>query len=195
MSRLAGKEGEKVAADCVTITDDPMREGYPAQTSFDGEGVAAFRKNVIENGVLKTLLYDLTTAKKAGRESTGNGLRGSYTSSVNISPFCFCLEPGNKSEEQLFSAAGDGILITELNGLHAGADGVTGDFSLQSAGYRIRGGKKAEYVKGFTVAGNFYELLLGITAVGNKLKFGIPASVTAFAAPPVLVPGMSIAGK
>ena len=195
LSRLAGKEGERVAADCVTITDDPMREGYPAQTSFDGEGVAAFRKNVIENGVLKTLLYDLTTAKKAGRESTGNGLRGSYTSSVNISPFCFCLEPGNKSEEQLFSAAGDGILITELNGLHAGADGVTGDFSLQSAGYRIRGGKKAEYVKGFTVAGNFYELLLGITAVGNKLKFGIPASVTAFAAPPVLVPGMSIAGK
>lgn len=195
LSRLAGKEGEKIAADCVTITDDPMREGYPMQTSFDGEGVAAFRKNVVENGVLKTLLYDLKTAKKAGRESTGNGLRATYASSVGVGPFCFCLEPGDMTEEALLAAAGDGILITDLSGLHAGANGVTGDFSLQSAGYRIRDGKKAEYVKGFTVAGNFFDLLKNITAVGDKLKFGIPGSVSTIAAPSVLVPNMSVAGK
>lgn len=195
LSRLAGKEGEKIAADCVTITDDPMREGYPAQTAFDGEGVAAFRKNVVENGVLKTLLYDLTTAKKAGKESTGNGLRGSYASTVSIQPFFFCIEPGTMTEDELLAAADNGILITELNGLHAGANDVSGDFSLQSAGYLIKNGKKAEYVKGFTVAGNFYDLLKNITAIDNKLEYGLPTSVTAMASPDVLVTGMSVAGE
>ena len=73
LSLLAGKENTAVAADCVTLVDDPMRAGSPMQTPFDGEGVATARRNVIENGILQTLLYDLTTAKKAGVESTGNG--------------------------------------------------------------------------------------------------------------------------
>ena len=52
MSMLAGKEGEKIAADIVNITDDAMREGCPVQTPFDEEGVATYKKNVVENGVL-----------------------------------------------------------------------------------------------------------------------------------------------
>jgi hypothetical protein len=68
MSLLSGKEGEKIASDVVTITDDPMREGNPFITNFDAEGVAARRKTVVDKGVLKTLLYNLETAKKAGVE-------------------------------------------------------------------------------------------------------------------------------
>ena len=63
LSLLAGKEGEVIASECVNITDDPMREGCPIQTAFDGEGVATYKKSVVEGGVLKTLLYDLTNAK------------------------------------------------------------------------------------------------------------------------------------
>lgn len=195
MSLLKGKVGEKIAADMVTVTDDPRRPECPIQTSFDGEGVATYRKNVIENGVLKTLLYDLTTAKKDGVSSTGNGQRASYTSSVGIAPYCFCLEAGELSQDELFAAVGDGLYITELKGLHAGANAITGDFSLESAGYRIRNGKRAEAVKTFTIAGNFFDLLKSIDGLGREVDFGFPGGFTVFASPDVLVRGISVAGK
>ncbi len=195
LSLLAGKEGETVAAPCVTIVDDPMREGCPMQTAFDGEGVATARKNVIENGVLKTLLYDLTTAKKAGVESTGNGQKGSYASSVAIAPYNFGIAPGSDSLDDLFEAVGDGIYITECKGFHAGANEVTGDFSIESAGFRIRGGKRAEPVKSFTVSGNFFDLLKQIDRLGNEVQWGIPGSFTVFGSPHVLIRDAGIAGK
>ena len=103
LSLLNGKVGEKIAADCITVVDDPMREGSVMQTSFDGEGVATYRKNVIEGGVLKTLLYDLATAKKVGEKSTGNGHRSSYTSPVSISPYNFYIKGGDKSLSELMA--------------------------------------------------------------------------------------------
>ena len=117
MSLLAGKEGEKIAADIITITDDPMREGVSIQTNFDAEGVAAFRKPIVEAGVLKTLLHNRETAAKAGVESTGNASKGSYASPVGISPYAFCMEAGDKSLDELFAMVGDGIYVTELKGL------------------------------------------------------------------------------
>ena len=195
MSLLAGRVGEKVAADCVSVTDDPMRGECPIQTSFDGEGVATYRKSVIEGGVLKTYLYDLTTAKKDGVTSTGNGQRPSYASPVSIAPYCFCLEAGNATLDELFIAVGEGVYVTELKGIHAGADAVTGDFSLEAAGFRIRGGKLAEPVKTFTIAGNFLDLLKSIEAVSDTVDFGFPSGFTTFAAADALVRGVSIAGE
>ena len=195
LSLLAGKEGEVVAAECVTLTDDPMREGCPVQTTFDGEGVATARRNIIENGVLKTLLYDLTTAKKAGVASTGNGQKGGYSAPVAIAPYNFSISAGEKSQEELFAAVGDGIYITECKGFHAGANAVTGDFSIESAGFMIRGGKRAEPVKSFTVAGNFFELLKKIDQVGNEIRWGIPGGFTVFGSPDLLIRDMSVAGK
>ena len=195
MSMLNGKLGEKIAADCVTVTDDPRRPECPVQTSFDGEGVATYRKNVIEKGVLNTYLYDLTTAKKAGVSSTGNGQRGSYASPVSIAPYCFCLEAGDKTQDELFAAVGEGIYITELKGIHAGANAVTGDFSLEAAGFRIREGKKAEPVKTFTIAGNFLGLLQSVEALSDTVDFGFPGGFTTFASADVLVRGVSVAGE
>ena len=105
MSLLAGKEGEKIAADIVTITDDPMREGVSIQTNFDAEGVAAYRKAVVEGGVLKTLLHNRETAKTQGVESTGNASKGRYSSPVAISPYAFCLEAGEHSFDELLNMA------------------------------------------------------------------------------------------
>ena len=195
LSLLAGKEGETVAASCVTVTDDPMRAGYAIQTPFDGEGVATYRKNVIENGVLKTLLYDLTTARKADKASTGNGQKRGYASSVSIAPYSFSICAGDRSLDDLLTLAGDGILVTECKGFHAGANDVTGDFSIESAGFRIRNGKKAEPIKSFTVAGNFFDLLKSIHAIGNEVRWSPFGGFTTFGSPDLLVMDMSVAGK
>lgn len=194
LSLLKGKEGEKIAAPCVTLVDDPLYEGSQMQTGFDGEGVATYRKNVIEDGVLNTLLYDIASADKVGKESTGNGQRGGYASAVGIAPYHFYIESGDCSEEELLQRLGDGIYITELKGLHAGANAVTGDFSIESFGYRVRNGKKCEAVRSFTIAGNFFELLNNIEALSDEVKFSIATSFTVFGSPDVLIRKMSIAG-
>ena len=72
---------------------------------------------------------------------------------------------------------------------------MTGDFSIESAGFMIRGGKKCEAVKSFTIAGNFFELLKNISALSNEVKFSVSGGITSFGSPSVLIPGMSVAGK
>ncbi len=195
MSLLAGKEGETVASDVITITDDPMRDGNPFITNFDAEGVVARKKTVIDKGVLKTLLYNLETAKKAGVESTGNASKGSYASPVGISPYAFCIEAGDNSLDQLFEMAGDGVYVTEIKGLHAGANAVTGDFSIESAGFMIENGKKGRAVKSFTIAGNFFELLKSAYALSDTVETGVPGGLTVFGSPAILIMDMSIAGE
>ena len=194
LSLLAGKEGQSVASECVSIVDDPLTDKNSVPTAFDGEGVATYTKKVIESGVLNTLLYDLATAHKAGVQSTGNGQRASYANQVSISPFCFYLDKGEHTEQQLLEKMGDGLYITQLKGLHAGADAVTGDFSLESAGYKVENGKKMGAVKGFTVAGNFFDLLRSIEALADEVKFGFPSGFVSFGAPDTLVGEMSVSG-
>ena len=195
LSKLAGKEGEVIAAPCVTLIDDPFHKDNPEPMNFDAEGSPTHKKAVIENGVLNTLLYNLKTAAVAGKKTTGNASKGGYDSPVGIRPFTFYLEGGELSEEELLQKAGNGVYITDLSGLHAGADAISGDFSLQSAGFMLRDGKKAEYVKSFTVAGNFYEMLKNIVALANNSHLPRPMGSTALGAPTVLVDGLSVAGK
>ena len=195
MSKLKGMEGQLIAAEIVTITDDPQREGNTVGTNFDAEGVATHRKAVVENGVLTTLLHNRETALAMGKETTANASKAGYSSPIGVRPYSFAIEPCDKSRDELFALAGDGIFITELKGLHAGANAVSGDFSLESAGFMIRGGKKCEAVKSFTVAGNFFELLKEVKALGNKLEKGVTTGFTEFASPDVFFENISIAGK
>jgi len=195
LSLLKGKEEQKIAADIITIIDDPMRAESTMQSSFDGEGVATYKKSVVDGGILKTLLYDLSTAERAGVASTGNGQRLSYSSPVHIAPFSFYIDKGTEDINDLVSAVGDGLYITEFKGMHAGCNAVTGDFSIESAGYMIRDGKIREAVKSFTVAGNFFELLKNIERISDTVDFGIPSGLTCFGAPAVLLRNMSVAGK
>lgn len=192
LSKLAGKEGEEIAAPGVTLVDDPAYPGSFLQRSFDAEGSPAFRKNIIEGGRLNTLLYDLKNAALAGKETTGNASKANYDSSVGIRPFTLYLEAGETREADLLKKAGTGVYINSLGGLHAGANPVSGDFSLQSAGFLIEDGKKTVHVKSFTVAGNFYDLLKNITCVADNLEFPGMGMV---GSPSVLVEGLSIAGK
>jgi PmbA protein len=190
MSKLKGQEGEKIASDIVTITDDPQREGNAVGTTFDAEGVATHRKAVVEAGVLKTFLHNRETALAMGKETTANGRRGG-----NIAPYNFGICAGNDTQDELFAKAGDGIYVTGVKGLHAGANPITGDFSVESEGFLIKDGKKAGPIKSFTVAGNFFKLLQDIDSLGNEVKWGIPGGFTVFGSPDVLVKDMSVAGK
>lgn len=194
LSRLAGKEGKTIASPIVTIVDDPMRKGAQAKTNFDGEGVATARREVVKDGVLQTLLYDLSTAKNAGVESTGNGQRSSYDAPVAIAPYQFSIEAGSASREELLAKAGDGIFVTGCKGFHAGANSVTGDFSMESYGFRIREGKQAEPVKSFTISGNIFDLFCEIESLGNTVYWGMSAGMTSFGSPDLYLPSVSVAG-
>jgi len=194
LSLLKGKEGEQIAASCVTLVDNPLYEESPMQTGFDGEGVATYTKNVIENGVLKTLLYDIASAKKVGKESTGNGQRGGYSSPVSVAPYHFYVCGGSMSEDELFESLRNGLYVTDLKGLHAGANAVTGDFSIESEGFAVRNGKIEEAVTSFTIAGNFFELIKNIEALSNNVKMAPMTGFTVFGAPDTLVRQMSVAG-
>lgn len=191
LSLLKDKEGEKIAADCVTLVDDPRYSGSARKRTFDGEGVAAYAKNVVEDGTLNTLLHNLSTAEKAGVKTTGNASKVSYSSVVSVSPFTFYLKPDEGTREELFARAGSGVYVTDLNGLHAGANTITGDFSLSASGFLIEEGKKSKPVKGFTVADNFFSFLKKVEAVGADLelingKYGSPS---------VLVKDITVGGK
>ena len=195
LSKLKDSEGQVVAAPCVTLVDDPFHKDNPEPINFDGEGSPTHKKAVIENGVLNTLLYNLKTAAVAGKKTTGNASKAGYDSGVGIRPFTMYLENGTMTEEELLAKAGNGVYITSLGGLHAGANAVSGDFSLQSSGYMIENGKKTTYVKSFTVAGNFYDLLKNIVALADNCELPSAMGMTAFGSPSVLVDGLSIAGK
>ena len=195
LSRLADREGQIIASEAVTLMDDPFHKDNPMPIPFDAEGSPTFCKAVIEKGVLKTLLYNLKTANQAGKATTGNASKAKYSASVGTRPFTMYLQGGDMTEEQLLQKAGSGVYINALSGLHAGANPISGDFSLQSAGYLIENGKKTTPVKAFTVAGNFYTLLKDITAVADNMRLPMALDITAFGAPSTLVENLSIAGK
>lgn len=190
LSMLEGMEGKKIAADCVNIRDDGLLEDGPASGIFDGEGVPCQNKAVVEGGVLKTLLYDLKYAAKCGKKSTGNGSRGGYSSPVFCAPSNFYIVPSDMSLEDVLKEAGDGIYITDIEGLHAGANTVSGDFSLSAQGFLIKDGKLGAPVEQITAASNFFELLKNIKAVGNDLRFNMGGS----GSPAVFIENISISG-
>lgn len=163
--------------------------------NFDAEGSATHRKNVIAGGILNTLLYNLKTAAVAGKCTTGNASKAGYHAPVSVRPFTMYMAPGELTEEQLLKKAVRGVYINSLGGLHAGANPISGDFSLQSGGFMIEDGKKTSPVKSFTVAGNFYDLLKNIVGIADNMELPRAMGMTAFGSPSVLVENLSIAGK
>jgi len=192
LSLLAGKEGETIASDIVTLWDDPFDPVAPR--AFDGEGTPCIKKAVIERGVLKTLLHNLKTAKKAGTQSTGNASRRSAASAVSIAPTVFRVEAGELGYEDLLKTLGSGLVISELEGIHAGVDPVSGDFSLKAVGFLVENGAVVRPVSNITIAGNFVSMMKDVVAVGSDCKFGMPQGGY-FGSPSILVSGLTVAGN
>ncbi|MBQ4321008.1 MAG: TldD/PmbA family protein [Oscillospiraceae bacterium] len=188
-SLLDGKEGEVIAASCITVVDDPFHERAPQ--AFDDEGTCCVTKNVVDGGVLTTLLHNLKTAVKAGCQSTGNGIRASAASPVSVGTTNFYVKPGDTDFDTLLSQLGDGLVITDLEGLHAGLNPISGDFSLKAEGYRVEGGKRTVPVGQITVGGNFLTLLKSVEVVGSDLRFTFGGT----GSPSLLIPEIMVAGE
>lgn len=194
LSLLKGKLNEKIGSEKLNLVDDPFLEGGLASRSFDGEGVACKYKKVIENGILKTYLHNLKTAKKDGIETTGNASKSSYKSSVGISPSNLYIEKGEKTLDEIINSTKKGILITELQGLHSGLNTISGDFSLSALGFLIEDGKINRPLEQITIAGNFFEMINSIEEIGNDLKFGLPSD-SYIGSPSIKIKKLAIAGE
>lgn len=191
MSLLKGKEGNDIASNILTIVDNPLLENGLASSPFDDEGVATYKKDIVKNGKLNTLLHNLKTAYKAKTKTTGNGFKSSYSSAVSVDPTNFYIEKGKVRFEELIKEVNEGIIVTDFAGLHSGANSVTGDFSLAAKGYYITEGKKSYPIEQITVAGNFFEVIKNIENIGDDLIFPL----SNIGSPSVIVKSLSIAGK
>jgi PmbA protein len=186
-SFLAGKLGEKVAAESVTIVDDGTIPGLFGSSPFDDEGVPSRRTLVIEKGVLRSYLLNTYAARKLGLKTTGNASRG-LTGNAGIGHGNFYIEKGVQTPEQILAGISNGFYVTELIGF--GVNTVTGDYSRGAAGIWIRDGELAYAVSEVTIAGNLKEMLLGLETLGSDLEFRRSLS-----APTIKIGEMTVGGR
>lgn len=192
-SLLDGKMGEKVAADFVILRDDAYTKESVISTAFDSEGVSTKNRALIENGILTGILHNRKTAKKDNTKSTGNGFR-SYKGSLGIASKNFYIVPGTFTHTALLEKMGEGIFITEVSGLHAGADTVSGDFSLLCEGYQIKNGRETHPLEQITIAGNILSLLKNIIGIGDSTHFLPPSGSGSTGSPELLIDELSVSG-
>jgi len=173
MSKLKGQLGETIASEAFTLVDHPHLQGALSSSSFDAEGVATIKKAIVEKGKLNTFLHNLKTAKKEGISSTGNASKGSYKGTIGIAPSNLIIESGEQSFDEMIGGVDSGVYIISLQGLHAGIDTISGDFSLQCYGFEIQSGKLGRPVSQITLSGNFFDLLKDIECFANDFRFSI----------------------
>ncbi len=186
-SFLAGKLGEKVASDRVTVIDDGTLPGLFGTSPFDDEGVPSRRTVVIERGVLKSYLLNCYAARKLGLKTTGNASRG-LSGNPGIGHGNFFLENGVETPDEIIRGIRNGFYVTEIQG--HGGNTVTGDYSQGASGLWIRDGELAFAVSEVTIAANLREMLLALEAVGSDLEFRGSVS-----APTLKIGEMTVGGK
>ena len=185
-SYLADREGTQVASPLVTIVDDPLIPRGPGSRAFDGEGLAARRNLIVEQGVLKTFLLDSYCGRKLNKPSTASA--GRSGGGVGPSTSNLILQPGTLTPEELIASTPRGLFVTEMMGF--GFNAVTGDFSRGAAGFWIENGKLAFPVSEITISSNLDQMLKNIDAVANDLQLK-----TSTACPTLRVSQMTIAGE
>ncbi len=190
-SFLAGKLGEPIATQTVTIIDDnamllPSGVGGFGSSPFDGEGLPSLRTVLVENGILRNYMLNTYTARKLGMKSTHNASRG-LAGTPGIGAGNLYLEPGTLGPEEIIAAIPAGLFVTSLMGF--GVNAVTGDYSRGATGLWIENGVLTHAVEEVTIAGNLADMLRNVTAIGNDLVFS--GSV---ASPTLRIDGMTIAG-
>jgi PmbA protein len=169
-SPFKNKLGTQVASEKLTTYDDGLLDGGLRTWAFDGEGTPHQKTAIMEKGVLHSYLYDNYSARKEGKESTGNAGRAGYLSTPSIDTTNFSIAPGSKSAEQMLSQVDDGLIIYYLQGAHSSIP-VSGEFSVVATpAWKIKSGEIIHCARGVMVAGNIFELLKNISEVGNNLR-------------------------
>jgi PmbA protein len=186
-SFLAGKLGQKVASENLTVIDDGTLPGLFGTSPFDDEGVPSRRTAVIERGVLQSYLLNSYAARKLGMKTTGNASRG-LAGNAGIGHGNFYAEKGVQTPEEILAGVANGFYVTELMGF--GVNIVTGDYSRGATGLWIRDGELAFPVSEVTIAGNLKDMLVGLDAVGSDLEFRGSVAV-----PTIKIGEMTVGGK
>jgi PmbA protein len=186
-SYLVEREGQLVASPLVTVIDDPLVARGPGSRPFDGEGLVSRRNTIVERGVLKTFVLDTYSAKKLGKQSTGNASRGS-SGGVGPSTTNFILQPGAHTAAAILKDSDRALYVTDMMGF--GFNAVTGDFSRGASGFWIEKGERAFPVSEVTISLNLDELLKRIDRVGDDLDLR-----TSVCSPTIRISSMTIAGK
>ena len=189
-SPLKGRIGEKLFDDKISIVDDGTVDGKFASASYDDEGVPHRRNILIDQGTLKSFVYDLKTAGQSGVASTGNASRGLFfppdPSFTNL-----FVQPGQTALKDILAGIKEGILVENLLGLGQG-NLISGAFSNPLAlAFKIENGEIVGRVKDLSIAGNVYDLLKDVAAVSTESRW----VYNTFNAPYILIPEMNVAGK
>jgi PmbA protein len=166
-SFLKDRLGERIFPEAITIVDDPHRPRGLRSKPFDGEGIANYRRALVDKGVLTTWLLDLRSARQLGLHTTGHAARGTASppgpAATNV-----WIEPGTLSPKELIADIESGFYVTEMMGM--GVNGVTGDYSRGAAGFWIEKGEIAFPVSEMTVAGNLKDIFARLQAA-DDLEF------------------------
>ena len=201
MSAFAGKLGQKVAAEGVTIIDDGTLPHKRGSQAIDDEGNPVSRVVLIENGVLKAYLQSRKTSKKMATEPTGNGRRESYRNLPIPRMRNTFLAPGSEAPEAILRDLDRGLLVKRMGG--GQVDTVTGNFVFQvTEGFWVEKGEARYPVKNATLSGCGPEVLKGLTRIGSDLHHfdigtcgkdgqGVPVSD---ALPTILCPALVVGG-
>jgi len=197
ISPVAGKVGEKIFDEKITIYDDPLDDKFPGARSFDDEGVACKPLTIVENGVLKGFFYDLAHAKKLNSKSTGHGYRttkwGGDPITLKPAPALYHMKikPGDRSFSDLVKSMDRGIIIESALGYHSG-NIPNGDFSVGACpGLYVENGEIVGRVKDAMVAGNIYQVFNNVVFVGDTLCQTFWGGMS----PVILCEGVSVATK
>ncbi|MGH2528247.1 MAG: TldD/PmbA family protein [Actinomycetota bacterium] len=188
-SLFADMLGQPVGSTFLTLVDDGRTLAGPAAAPFDDEGVPTRRTELIANGTLTELLHNTYTARRGGTVSTGNARRGGYRSVPGVGTTNFYVEAGTTPVDEILRRADGGVLIQDVSGVHSGANPISGEFSVGATGLRISGGELGEPLREMTVASTVPEMLKGIAAVGDDLRF-----FTSVGVPTILIGEMTVAG-
>lgn len=170
-SLFADRIGEQVATPLFTLVDDPTNSLAYTATDIDGEGLAARRNVLVENGVLKMFVQSSYSARRMKTSTTGNGVRGGYGGSPSSGCLALQIVPGTRTQAELIAGVDDGILIQQVQGLHSGVNPVSGDFSTGAAGILIKNGTLGAPVREFTIASTLQRMLQDIAEVGGDLEW------------------------
>ena len=166
-SSLIGKKGKKIASDALSLIDDGTLEAGIGTSSCDDEGTPSKRSEVVKNGTLCSFLYDCYTAGKEKKESTGNAVRWSFTSTPSISIRNLIID---HPVSDIIEETQDGVMVNSVIGAHT-ANPISGDFSVEARNsFLIRNGEITSPIKSMMISGNIFELLHSIDGAGKDVR-------------------------
>lgn len=184
-SFLKDRMGEKIFADGIRVTDDPLRQRGLRSRGVDGEGVSAGAMDLIDDGRLTSWILDTATARQLGLKTTGRAGRG-LGGAPSPGPTNLYLHAGSASVADMIADIDEGFYVTELIGF--GINYVTGDYSRGAAGFWIEKGEITFPVSEMTIAGDLSEMFRQMTPASDlTFRYGTNA-------PTVRIDGMTVAG-